>query len=183
MMNTMHVRRNDEETQHTVNRYADADVPVIEHGRGVQKDFKNYDDCRGRANQSHDSELEQEGEKDFYGVKTKSCRHIVIKVRMMHPVDTPEDPKGMEYDVLKIDRKIHQYQRHPKFQPSGEIELIQEAPPAFVSEESKRYRHQWKEEAGCQAVEKNDTQVSGPAEFPGKTQDSARGQDFPANHQ
>lgn len=61
--------------------------------------------------------------------------------------------------------------------------MIQEAPSAFTGEEGNTHRHHRKEEAGCQVVEKNDTQVAGPAEFPGKTQDSARGHDFPANHQ
>ena len=53
---------------------------------------KTSDGFRGRADESHDGQLEQEGEKDFYRVKTKAGRHIVIKVGMMHPVDTPENP-------------------------------------------------------------------------------------------
>ena len=121
----MHVRRNSEKTQHTVNRQADADVPVIEHGRGVQKNLENQHGFRGRAKESYDSQLEQEGEEDLYGVKTKACRDIVIEVCMMHPVDTPEDPEGMKQDMLKIDRQVHQYQRYPKGQQMGEVEMIQ----------------------------------------------------------
>ena len=100
----------------------------------------------------------------------------------MHPVDTPEKREGMKHDMLKINRQIHQYQRYPNGQPIGEVEMIQEAPSVLMSEESNTCRHQRKEKAGCQVVEKNDTQVTGPTEFPGETQDSARDQDFPDNH-
>ena len=89
----------------------------------------------------------------------------------------------MKHDVLKIDRQIHQQQRCPKGRPIGEIEMIQEAPASFMSEKRNTYRHQRKEEAGRQVVEQNDAEVVGPAEFPGKTQDSARGRGFPGAHQ
>ena len=121
----MHVWRNDEKPKYAVHSRVDADVPVIEHGRGVQKNLENQYGCRGRAKESHDSQLDQQGEEDFYGVKAKACGHIVIEVCMMHPVNTPEDSEGVKHDVLKIDRQIHQHQRYPKGQPIREVEMIQ----------------------------------------------------------
>ena len=79
---------------------------MVEHGRAVEQDLEN-DDPKGRRTQ-HDNGrcLDHHREDDLNRVKPGASGDIIIHVRMVHHVQTPEGGNSMKHDVLEIDDEI-----------------------------------------------------------------------------
>src|SRR6266851_2080973 len=102
VMNAVHIGRHDEPTQDALDSRRHPHVAVVEHGSGVQGNFKEQHGQRGGAERGDESELDAEGKKDLDGVKSSAGGHVDVKVGMVHPMKTPEGRHVVKDAVLKV---------------------------------------------------------------------------------
>ena len=93
-------------------------VTVIEHRGGVQQHLEDQDGDRWRAERGHHPELDHHGQDDLDRMEAQPGRDVEFEVRMVHPVQPPEQRHRVEQHVLKIDREIEADDRCRHFQPT-----------------------------------------------------------------
>ena len=103
MVDTVHLRRDHQESQNPIDSTRQSDIAVIEHAGGIQEHLKQ-DDSYGRNPQNHNSRhLNPHGQKDFNRMKSNPGGDIKIKVCVVHPVEAPESRDSMKHGVLEVD--------------------------------------------------------------------------------
>ena len=89
MMNTMHVRRDDEPTEYFIDSLRDIDIAVIERSRSVQDDFEGDHGQRVRAEQQDPSDFIEHRKNDFQRMKTNRRCRIESHIGVMNLVQAP----------------------------------------------------------------------------------------------
>ncbi len=159
-----------------------AHVAVVEHGHAVE-DHLEQDHRHHRWSQHHDGgELDEHGEDDLDGVEARPGGHVVIQVRVMHPVQAPQDRHRVHHDVLQPDDEIHGDHRDRNGKPERDLEVI-EQPPALRGREGRdAHRRRGEQQPQQDCVQGYQPQVVHPAYGLGDRQRPARGQHFPQRH-
>jgi hypothetical protein len=106
---------------------------VIEDACRIKDDFKNNHGYGGRPQDENSRHLDSHGEKDFDWMKSDSSSHIEVEIRMMDPVKPPEKRKEMKEGMLKVNDKIEGDYPDDDLQPAGKGKMVQQPPPAVLS--------------------------------------------------
>src|SRR5438093_5424240 len=106
VMNTVHVRGDDEEPQDTIEAERETEIGVIEQRPCIQKRLEQEYGYWWRPEGNDGRELDQQGEKDLDRMEPRSRRDVHIDVGMVHAVHTPQDGHSVTQHTLQIDGEV-----------------------------------------------------------------------------
>lgn len=135
MVNPMHVRSYYKKSQAAVHCFGNPDVAVVEPGSSIQHRRKDNYRHDWRPNQGYCRQLDPDGYNYFDRMETIACSDVDIKVGVMHPVEAPENRQKMEEHMLEINDKVEDHDSQGILDPAWQVDDIQDAPPAFLSEQ------------------------------------------------
>jgi len=128
VMDPVHVRGDHQEPQQPIDPHGDKEVAMVEHGRSIQKDFKDDDADRGGPQDGNGSRLDSQRNDNLEGMKSRAGGHVVVHVRVVHHMQTPQNRDRMKHDMLHIDDEVQDHDGQHHFQPEGPLDLIEDAP-------------------------------------------------------
>ncbi len=111
VVNTVHVWCDYQPAEYPVYCERQFHVCMVEHGGGIQQHFKDYHGYERWSQQQDGGKLDQHRKDDFQGVKTCASGHVIVRICVMHPVQTPQQGDGMHHDMLQVDDAIHDNHR------------------------------------------------------------------------
>ncbi|EKD39407.1 MAG: hypothetical protein ACD_75C00419G0003 [uncultured bacterium] len=68
-------------------------------------------------------------------MKPQAGSQIEIEIRVMHPMEAPEDRDGVMQDMLHINDQVQQDKAADKFQPCGNGRMAEQPPIVFGGEQ------------------------------------------------
>ena len=128
MMHPMHFRGNHEKTQHSVDRFRQTHIAVIEQTGSIEENLEKNHGQGGNPQNEHRCDLNAHGKKNFQGMESNPGRGVKIEIRMVHHVQAPKDGEGMKHGMLEVDDKIKKYYTDYYGQPKGQPALNQKTP-------------------------------------------------------
>ena len=106
VVHAVHVRRDDQPSQHAVDPRRQPHVGVIEHRSCVEEDLEDQHRYRRRAKRRNDGELDHHRQHDLDRMKPRSRRHIELEIGVVHAMQPPKGWHRMEEHMLEIDDEI-----------------------------------------------------------------------------
>ncbi len=134
VMDPVHIRGHDEETQDGIDLLWQPDVGVVEEGGAVEEDLKDQHGQNRWAEGGDGGELEHHGKDDLHDVKTDAGAGVEVHIAMMDPVESPKDGHRMEHDMLEVDDEIEGHHTEEEGDRIGPVEVVEETPPLIDGE-------------------------------------------------
>jgi hypothetical protein len=162
-MDAVHVGRDQYLPKDSIYGQRQANVAVVAHRGGVQKHLKDQDGEGWRAKEDDHGEFDEHREHDLHRMEAQSCRHVELKIGMMHSVQPPERRNGMEENVLPVDREIEKDDREGQGDGGRNLEKIENAPAVRLPDQRHTYGSSREEKPHEEGVHQHDAQVIRPA--------------------
>src|SRR3990172_1950125 len=124
VVHAVHLRRNHEQPQHTINAVRQADVAVVEHAGRIEQNLKEDDRGGGCSQQKHCGHLDSHGQKNLHRVKTDTGSHVKIKIRVVNPVETPAKRHCMKHEMLQVNNEIEAQNAESYFEPLRQHDAV-----------------------------------------------------------
>jgi len=163
MMHAVHVGRDDDPAQYAIERGRQADVAVIEHGRGIEQYLEDHHRDHRRAEHHDGGKLDQHGQDDLDGMETRTRRHVIVEVGMVYAMQPPQRRNGMDHDMLQPDHEVHGDHRQRRRDPERRLEMVEQAPAVFRAEGCQPDRRQGEKQANDHGIEHDQTDIAGPS--------------------
>jgi len=163
VVNAMHVGRDHEPAQKSVQRGGDEDVAVVEHGGRIEQNLKKEDTRRRRADRRNRGKFNHERQEDFDGVKARAGGDIDIEIGMVHAMEPPQDRLVMKGPVLKVNHEIEHEDGSGDGNPARYRRNIEQTPAVILHPESEADRAGWNEEPHNDAIDNGYADVGRPA--------------------
>ena len=122
VVNAMHLGRHDDEAQHAIKPRRQADIAVVEHGRGVEQHLEDQHGQRRRAEHQDGGELDDHREDNLARMEAQPGGDIEFQIRVVHTMQPPQQRHGMKDHMLTVDRQIEQEHRDGDREPRGQRE-------------------------------------------------------------
>lgn len=74
-------------------------------------------------------------------METEAGGQVVIQIRMVHHVESPEDRDGMKHDVLYVYYKIEEDHAGRHCYRIGDVQGVQQPPVVFLYNKGHGHRH------------------------------------------
>ena len=182
MVHAMHVGRDDDPAQHTVEPRRQAHIAVVEHRGGVEQHLEDQHRHGRRAEGGDDAELDTHRQQDLDRMEAHAGRHVELEVGVVHAVQPPQRRHRMEQHVLQVDGEIEQDDRGDDGKPGRRVQRVQESPAMFLGEQGHADGCRREDKSDKQRVEDDDADVARPALTASERLSPARGQQLPQRH-
>ena len=182
VVHAMHIRRDDKKAQHSIDLNRQTDIPVVEHGCSVEHDLEDHHCDGGSAEHENGGKLDQHRDYNFARMKTQPRRNVEFQIRVMHPMQPPEERNSVEQQVLAVDRQIEQKHRTRDCEPGGRGDNVEEAPALGLGQEGYPYSRERKQQAHHERVQHHENEVVRPTEEAPDRLGSAWREDLPQCH-
>ena len=116
-------------------------------------------------------------------METRAGGEVIIEVRVMHAMQTPQHGNRMYHHVLQPDGEIKRKHREQACQPARQIKVVQHAPALTRSECRHADRCSREQHAQEQCIENDQSEIIAPAQRLGSRQGAARCPHFPGRHE
>jgi hypothetical protein len=134
MMNPVHIRRDNDPPQPTLDPGRELDVTMVEHGACIQSNLKCQNGQRRSAQWDDHKEFDSKRQEDLDGMKAGPRRHVNVKIRVVHPMQPPKHRNEVKDAVLQINGQIKQNQRDQAFSPHRQERGTKKPPCALLGE-------------------------------------------------
>ena len=162
MVHAVDVGGHDHQPQHPIDGPREGQVGVMEQGRRVQQHLERHDGCRRHAQQCDRGELDQHRQHDFAGVKPDPGAHVHLEIRMVDPVEAPQERDVMESCVLGVDHEVEQHDSEQARSPVGNAEGRYEADAVGGCQGGPLDREQGEEQPERDGVDGGQCQIHPP---------------------
>ena len=132
MVDTVHIRGDDDPSEDSVYRTRQINVCVVEERGSVQDHLEQEYGNGGRSQGCYDRQLDPHRDEYFYRVETQACGRIKIEVGVMHPVQTPKPRYCVEHHMLKVDCEIKKQHGDYDGNPNRRIDIVEKPPSAIL---------------------------------------------------
>src|SRR5262245_38927472 len=96
-------------------------------------------------------------------MEARPGRYVDVEVRVVDPVEAPQRRHGVERHVLEVDREVQEDDRERDRDPARNRERVDEPPTAYLARDRHSDRRPWRDEPQDRDVDREETQVVGPA--------------------
>jgi len=163
VMNAMHVGRDHHPAKDSLQARRNEDVAVVEHGGGIEQNFKKEDAERGRTDGCDLAKFDCQREKDFDGMEARAGGDIDVQVGMVHAMKPPQDRLVMKDPVLNVDHQIEREPGSNDGNPARDRHDIEQTPSVTLYPKSEADRAGWNEEPHNDAVDDGYADIGRPA--------------------
>src|SRR5207245_4203591 len=166
VMNAMHVGRDHEPAQESLQPRKDKDIAMVEHGSGIEKNFKKEDAKRRRADRGNSGKFYYQGQEDFDGMEARAGGNVDIQIGVVHAMESPKDRLVMKRPVLKVNDQIEHEDGSGDGNPARYRRNVEQTPAMIPYPECKADCARWNEEPDHDAVNECNADIGRPAGTP-----------------
>ena len=126
-----------------------------EHQRLVDHELPRRD-----AEREDDRDAEERRHHDLAGVEAARRRHVHLRVRVVNPVEAPQERDPVVHPVPRIRPPVQHQDRERRREPDRQVELAKEPPAARLSDLGRRHPQPGEHERDEEAVERPQREVA-----------------------
>ena len=182
MMNPVHVRRDNEKAQYSVDGGPDAQIAVVEHGCRVQEHLEDQDGDGRRPERRDNHHLYAQRQRYFQGMKAEACGDVEIEVRVMHAVQPPQCRDHMEQDMLHVYCEIEHDHGYENGEPHRQRNGVQQPEARILGVDRNADHAGRRHQTEQQCIGGDDGEIVRPSYHAAKRSCPARAYGFPKAH-
>ena len=163
VVNAMHVGRDDQPAKESLQPGGDEDVAVVEHGGGIEQNFKKKHAERRCADGGNGGKLNCKRQEYLDRMEASAGGDIDIQVSVMHAMEPPKHWLVMKGPVLEVNDEVEDEHGGDDGNPARDRRDIEQTPSVILYPKSEADRAGWNEEPYDHAIDDGYADIGRPA--------------------